>query len=147
MIIIKNGDLLKAKEDILVHQVNIQGNMGGGVAKQIATQYLKVESEYRRYCNNKHYDYNLLRGTVDLTQEDGKYIANMFSQDENFNTDYEAMEIALDKIKKYAKQEKLTVAMPYGIGCGIANGKWEIVFEIIYNVFKGYEVVLYRLEE
>lgn len=147
MIIIKNGDLLKAKEDILVHQVNIQGNMGGGVAKQIATQYPKVESEYRRYCNNKHYDYNLLRGTVDLTQEDGKYIANMFSQDENFNTDYEAMEIALDKIKEYAKQEKLTVAMPYGIGCGIANGKWEIVFEIIYNVFKGYEVVLYRLEE
>lgn len=72
MIIIKNGDLLKAKEDILVHQVNIQGNMGGGVAKQIAIQYPKVESEYRKYCNNKYHDYNLLRGTVDLTKEKRK---------------------------------------------------------------------------
>lgn len=147
MIIIKNGDLLKAKEDILVHQVNIQGNMGGGVARQIATQYLKVESEYQRYCNNKHHDYNILRGTVDLTKENGKYIANMFSQDREFNTDYKAMEIALTKIRGYAEQENLTVAMPYGIGCGIANGEWELVLDIINKVFKDYEVVLYRLEK
>ena len=33
MINIKNGNLLEAKENIMVHQVNVDGIMGGGVAK------------------------------------------------------------------------------------------------------------------
>ena len=36
--------------------------------------------------------------------------------------------------------------MPFKIGCGIANGEWEIVQDIINKVFKGYKVNLYKLE-
>lgn len=36
--------------------------------------------------------------------------------------------------------------MPFKIGCGIANGDWEIVLDIINRVFKGYNVSLYKLE-
>lgn len=56
------------------------------------------------------------------------------------------MEIALIKIRNYAEQEKLTVAVPFKIGCGIANGDWEIVLDIINKVFKDYSVSLYKLE-
>lgn len=36
MITHHNGDLLKSGCDIICHQVNLQGIMGGGLAKQIA---------------------------------------------------------------------------------------------------------------
>ncbi len=82
----------------------------------------------------------------DLTEENGKYIANMFSQRKNFTTDYMAMQIALKTIREYAEQECLTVAMPYKIGCRIAKGDFNIVLDIISKVFINYEVVLYKLE-
>ncbi len=145
MIIIKNGDLLKADEDIIVHQVNIDGIMGGGVAKQIATQYPKTKAEYVKFCDDHNFCYGNLRGKVDLTKEKGKYIANMFSQDKNFDTDYKAMEIALAKIRNFAEQENLSVAMSFKIGCGIANGEWELVLDVINRVFKGYRVTLYKI--
>lgn len=46
-----------------------------------------------------------------------------------------------------AKDLKLTVCMPYKIGCGIANGDWETVENIIAKVFEDYEVTLYKLGE
>ena len=146
MIRIKNGDLLKAPEDILVHQVNVQGVMGGGIAKQIATQYPRTEAQYKKFCTNRKNDYGLLKGRVDMSKEQGKYIANMFSQKSNFDTDYKAMEEGLIKIRNYAINRNLSVAMPFKIGCGIANGDWELVLDVINKVFKDYEVTLYRLD-
>ena len=57
------------------------------------------------------------------------------------------MEIALTTLRDYAEQEKLSVAMPYKIGCGIAKGDFNIVLEVISRVFKNYEVTLYKLEK
>ena len=76
-----------------------------------------------------------------------KKIANIFSQKPNFDTDYEMMERALNWVKRKAIDFKLSVAMPYGIGCGIANGDWNIVYKIIENVFSDYDVTLYKLED
>lgn len=146
MVIIKAGNLLEAEENILVHQVNVDGIMGGGVAKQIADKFPKVEEEYIKFCESYNNDYEQLKGKVDLTEENGKYIANMFSQRKNFTTDYVAMQTALTTIREYAQQESLKVAMPYKIGCGIANGDFNIVLDIISKVFMNYEVVLYKLE-
>ena len=122
MVEIKYGDLLKANEDILVHQVNVVGVMGAGVAQQIATKYPKTKEEYTKFCKKYSFRYENLKGKVDLTKEKGKYIANIFSQDEKFNTDYKAMQIALCKVRQFAEQEKLSVAIPYKIACVIANG-------------------------
>lgn len=146
MVIIKAGNLLEAEEDILVHQVNVDGIMGGGVAKQIADKFPNVEEEYIKFCKSYDNDYEQLKGKVDLTEENGKHIANIFSQRKDFTTDYVAMQTALTIIKEYAEQEELTVAMPYKIGCGIANGDFNTVLDIISKVFKNYEVVLYKLE-
>ncbi len=119
---------------------------GGGLARQIAEKYPKIEHEYIKFCEEHDFEYENLKGKVDLTKENGKYIANMFSQDKYFNTDYEAMKMALEKIRGFAEQEGLTVALPYGIGCGIAKGDFNIVLGIINQVFKNYEVTIYKLE-
>lgn len=69
----------------------------------------------------------------------------MFSQRSDFDTDYEAMKKALHYIKLWASNNNLSICMPYKIGCGIANGDWEVVEQIIADVFDNYEVTLYRL--
>ena len=47
---------------------------------------------------------------------------------------------------KKATDENLTIAIPYGMGCGIANGEWSKVSKIIEDVFNDYGVSLYKLK-
>ena len=56
------------------------------------------------------------------------------------------LERALNWVKKKMIDEKLSVAIPYGIGCGIANGDWNIVYKIIEKVFQECDVTLYKLD-
>ena len=147
MVKIVSGNILNAKENIICHQVNVQGVMGGGVARQLAQRFKGLEEFYARHCEYMEHNYRLLCGTVLLYDTEDKIIVNVFCQRPNFNTDYEAMRRALEYIKKWTKNNRISVAMPYGIGCGIANGDWDKVYKIIEEVFDDYEVSLYRLEE
>ena len=124
-----------------------RNNADGGVAKQLANRYKGLEENYNLFCNSKNYDYNELQGKVFKININNKTICNMFSQMPDFTTDYEAMKKALTTIKNMAKDLNLSVCMPYKIGCGIADGEWKIVEQIIANVFDDYEVTLYRLKE
>lgn len=65
MITNKNGDLLKSEDCIvIVHQVNILGIQGGGIAKQIKVRWYKEEYEpYRRLCLDSINTTNLF-GTI-----------------------------------------------------------------------------------
>jgi hypothetical protein len=79
-----------------------------------------------------------------------KYVANIFGQivigREAVQTDYDALDRAFLSLKCTARGRGLTVAIPYGIGCGLAGGKWRIVYRIIEIVFRDYEATIYRLE-
>lgn len=147
MINIKSGNILNCTENIICHQVNVQGIMGGGLARQLADRYPDLENAYSEYCrihNNRYID---LSADILFYVTENKVIANMFSQKENFDTDYLNMEIALTYLKKFAQENDLSIAIPYGIGCGIANGEWEKIYKIIEELFNDYDVTLYRLEE
>lgn len=145
MVKIKKGNILDCTEDIIIHQVNVQGIMGSGIARQLADYYKGLEEEYYKYCKELDNEYQRLSGTVFFFEEYPKIIANSFSQMPNFDTDYIELEKCLINIKEFAKFNNLSIAIPYGIGCGIANGDWKIVCKIIDKVFNDYEVTLYKL--
>ena len=150
MVVIKNGNLLDCTEDIIIHQVNCEGVMGGGVARQLALQYPDLEEIYKRHCDLTCNNYNKLKGTIFTVttadvEKEYKTICNIFSQESNFNTDYEALKKCLEKVKKYAKYHCKSIAIPYKIGCGIANGDWDIVLDIILEVFGDYDITLYKI--
>ncbi len=63
MIVVKYGDLLKAKADILVNPVNTVGVMGAGVAKQFKQRFPEMYEDYRRACRE---------GKVYIKIENGK---------------------------------------------------------------------------
>lgn len=73
MLIYKTGDILKATENIICHQVNVDGVMGGGLALQIAKQYPEVEKQYQSYCENCNNDYERLKGRVYEIEVENKY--------------------------------------------------------------------------
>ena len=124
MIKVVNGNVLDCTEDVIIHQVNVAGVMGGGVARQLARRYTGLEKEYSEFCKIYDNDYYKLKGKVFKIMIDGKFIMNMFSQKENFDTDYEMMKIALEEIKKYARGFKLSIAIPYRYW--LWNSKWRL---------------------
>lgn len=162
---IKQGNLLDAQENIIVHQVNCQGVMGGGVARQIKDKWPTVYDHYRQLINkydnlriprekllgqvifdsvnNKHLDYGR-----------DKYVASIFGQlDYNRNserklqTDYDALKKGFIEVANSASWYDESVAMPYMIGCGRGGGDWSKVLEIIHEVFDplgNVDVVLYE---
>lgn len=147
MINIKSGNILNCTENIICHQVNVQGVMGGGLARQLADRYPDLENAYSEYCrihNNRYID---LSADVLFYVTENKVIANMFSQKENFDTDYLNMEIALTYLKKFAQENDLSIAIPRNIGNGIANGINGMAEKIIRKVFKDslINVTMYEL--
>lgn len=156
MVKIVNGSLLDATEDILCHQVNCQGVMGSGIALALRNKYEYLYPSYRTFYRIaiKNRPTNVLLGRVYYVPcEDNHIIANIFGQntcgrEDIVYTDYNALEIGLIQIRDFAVEKGLTVAMPYKIGCGSANGDWEQVFQIIERVFYDTDIItLYRIGE
>ena len=155
MVTIIKGNLLDAREDILVHQVNCQGAMGSGVALAIKEKWPLVYKWYKKRCDTAkgmHLEDKLL-GDTHWCQIDGKWIVNLFGQlyygnDGKQYTDYDALRRGLTDIFKHAEMYHESVAMPHGIGCGAGGGDWYgVVLPMIVELSDEYgvEVKLYQL--
>lgn len=135
------GDALANDCDLLCHQVNLQGVMGGGIAASIARKFPNVEKIYSNYPNKA-------LGEVCFAQTDRFVIANCFSQTMNFDTDYSALEKCLDQVVKFLKDNNMnSVAIPYKYGCGIANGDWNTVKNIFVEKLRGFTLKIYKLDK
>ena len=135
------GDLLKTHAPLILHQVNLQGVMGGGLAYSIAQNYPSVE---REYCDHKGF-----LGDVLYCQTEDFVVGNCYSQNEDFTTNYEALSECLLDVRYYMLKHKIyTVAIPYKYGCGIAKGDWtkvEDTFKRVLDAFDDFEVLIYKL--
>lgn len=138
------GDLLTCGANIICHQVNYLGIMGGGVAYSIRKKMLSDEN-YARYVDFCVKNSSKSLGRVLWLYPGQKFyptqaIANLFSQrttpDSNGNlTSYSALRRCLESVEGYARKHGLTVAVPAKIGCGIAGGDWQYVQSIIRDIF------------
>lgn len=154
MIVETRGDLLATEANIICHQVNFEGVMGGGVALAIRNKLLtdKQYRDYVSYCTANRHD--ALGEVLFMPVEGypGRYVANLFSQNafstrHGALTNYSALRTCLEHVAAFAAENGFTVAMPGYIGCGIAGGDWKVVRGIIGDVFKDYPgvVTLYFL--
>lgn len=138
------GDLLRSKCDIICHQVNLDGIMGGGLALQIANKYPYCEKQYKILC--KEGIGVPLQGYVNLCQVEtnpNRYIANCFSQNTDYTTNYKWLKECVKTVYDMAKSLNVkTVGIPKNYGCGIAKGNWEIVKEIWSEQFKNSNIEL-----
>lgn len=140
MLIHKLGNILDATENVICHQVNIQGVMGGGLAYQIATIHPKVENEYIKYCQLFENRNQLIGTCQTVLIQEHKYIANCFTQQSNFNTDYVAIKKVFSSLLENCKESNLTICIPFKYGAGIANGNWSIIEKIFENLSNKYKI-------
>lgn len=141
MIKVYEGNIFTTSAEIIAHQVNCQGVMGAGLAKQIRDKYPEVYEAYRDHCLNYEKSGALLLGSILYQPVKNKKlcIANLFAQDkfgEGCQTDYEALKKCFNTLEQHAGAKNFNVAIPFKIGCGLAGGDWEsVVYPMIKDVF------------
>ena len=135
-----NGDLLTFDgAEILCHQVNFDGVMGGGIALAIKNRLLDPE-QYRSYTDFCEKLGKQALGEVQMLRlPDNRFVANLFCQNDWNSgpclTNYAAMKKCLTTVAQAGTVLGYNVAVPGRMGCGIAGGDWNKVSRIIHDVF------------
>ena len=151
------GNLLDSDCDYICHQVNCQGVMNSGVAKQIREKWPEVYDAYLE----KHNRYKRMSLTEDdmlgdigvvYIRERDSWAINMYSQcqygyDGKRYTSYDAFATCLNQLSAVVPEGK-TIAFPKNIGCGLGGGNWKVISALIEEILGDeYEVYIYELEE
>ena len=149
------GNLLDSNCDYICHQVNCQGVMGSGIAKQIRERWPEVYESYKKtYIEYMSYGAGWLLGQIDivpLNDDSGRQVVNMFAQDKcgydgNRYTSYDAFATALHKIEDVIPPWA-TIGFPKNIGCGLGGGNWKVISALIEEILgKDYEVYIYEYD-
>ena len=153
MIKIVKGNVLEAKEGIIVHQVNTLGIMGAGLALSINKKYPHVFAKYREACKSAKSSGQELLGKIQILscdendkQKTGQCVCNLFAQCDitrgNVNTDLDALRSGFKKLNRYGR----SVAIPYKIGCGLGGGAWNDVIKLIEEELTDIDVTIYSID-
>lgn len=156
MIVHKKCDLFESGADILCHQVNCQGVMGSGVAKQMRERWSKVYEGYCEWCEENSPEELLGKSQyVSLHQpwEDSAEplgVINIFGQlqygyDGNCYTDYNALKHAFTTINIFCTQFfpfTPVLAFPYKFGCARGGGDWDTVYALMEECLTGVMVFI-----
>ena len=99
---------------------------------------LALEAKYPQAKITYHTETQIL-GKVQYTHiNDNLVIANMIAQDGVMTANnleplkWEALELCLEHVYRYAKKEAYTIQMPK-IGSGLAGGNWEDIKQLIFS--------------
>lgn len=138
---IYSGDLIvDSKVNVICHQVNCQGVMGAGIAKQIHKTYPRVFTQYKKLCEYKKATRSSPLGYCQFVWVDENHsrcVANLFGQEyygrTKQQTNYEMLRRALQKLatNKYLIDNNMTLGFPYLIGCALGGGDWNIVLPML----------------
>ncbi len=155
MIKIVKGDLLRAKEDMICHQVNCQGKMNSGIAKSIRDKhpfvyesYLNMIDQYQIDGIDKRHLLGKIWG-VNVSGSSYSLVVNMFGQlkygyDGKQYTDTSALYTCFKSVRAVAEKYNLSVALPYMIGSYRGGADWKEVEGLLLTAFDGYEATLYK---
>lgn len=127
---------------VLVHQVNAQGVMASGIAKQIRAEF---PEHYEDYTSKASY---LYLGQVVRTYLDNKSVLgivgqNNYGKDGRRYTNYSALfDGFLQTVEEFD-----TIIVPKYIGCGLGGGDWDIVEVFLKDLATGYECNIIVVEK
>lgn len=128
---IVNGDLIKMAKtgnfDVIIHGCNCFCAMGAGITKQIKMEFPEAFDIDK---NTKHGDKSKL-GNFSYVIVNDIVVINAYTQYHyggGKNVDYDAIRSVFNKIKNEFSGKR--IAYP-AIGCGLADGDWNKVSEII----------------
>ena len=153
-------DLIKAfKENeinVIIQQCNCFNTQGSGLAKNIRQEYPEVYNVDA--ATIKGYRSKLGTFTHAVINRENispvGYIINLYGQyaygGKELQTDYEAQRKGLKSIAEFLYKQGTLETIKIGVpllGCGLANGDWSIVEQIIQEelIDKGFTVFVYNI--
>lgn len=130
-----DGDLLEAKEQYICHACNCVSHGAAGLAYDLFKKFPYSNIYVQRTSSSEP-------GTISIhgDGDQNRYIINMFSQyfpgKPNNNIKKDTSKIRknyfMSCLEHISKIEGLqSVALPFGIGCGLAGGNWEEYYRLI----------------
>jgi len=141
------GDLFVNEHGVegLAHGCNCLGVMGAGIAVGFKTRYPQMYAEYRRLCLASPRKFN--PGDCFLWREEGKpAVFNLGTQEGLDGATYEAVERALENMRRVADENGIkSIAMPR-VGAGYGGLDWSKVRELVEKVFSTWHGTLYVYE-
>lgn len=146
MIIEKSGNVLDVPHGVIVQGCNSHGVMGSGLAKEVKARHpgaFKVYADEHAKCISEGLPGLPIGSFTAFWVSPTKVIINAITQKDfgrepgRLYVDYEALGKAFINLTTTDKKIR-TVGLMYGvhfplIGCGLANGDWNIVSELIDN--------------
>lgn len=148
MIQVRQGSLLDACEKYICHQVNCMNAIGSGIAKQLCIKWPQIKSGYHAFNAGFRNPRDLLGQFCPVKVSDMQFVVNVYGQlgygrdPSVVYTDYRALETAFTSM---AQTLDGSFAFPYGFGCGLANGDWNMVLSLMTDCFHDRDVVVYKL--
>ena len=159
----KMDNILESEEDYICHQVNCQGVMNGGLARQIRNKWPIVYKAYSDGFRERRIKIDELCGEfgcqIDISESllghlqqvaiNGKQtVVNMFAQQYYGNggryTSYDAFWTCLGGIRDSVPKGS-SIAFPVGIGCGLGGANWQVIKQMIIEVLNDdYLIVFYE---
>ena len=126
-----SGNLLDATEDFRCHQCNCVTTKSKGLSEVMFSKFPSANT-YKRHHIRKS-----VPGTIDVFLDCG--VINMYAQYLPGKSSEELrlwwFELCLQAIIDHLPPHR-SYAFPYGIGCGLAGGKWEDYLALIENFAK-----------
>lgn len=139
--------------NVLVSQCNCQNVMGKGIAKVISTAYPEVaRADNATQAGDRAklgtYTYARVKDNVVIANAYGQYNYGWLNPLDSTGrqTDYIALQKALTAIRDdFANESTQPVAfyLPRAIGSGLAKGNYNTIRNILEEVFKDHELVLF----
>lgn len=143
---IKQGNVLLGGDDVIAHQVNCIGVMGRGVALAVKNKYPKVFVEYLDFCKKNDNDGDKLLGKAQFVEiaANNLTVVNLFGQNKlisatntrptSYDAIYDAMCAMRDKLLE--RNKPASIGFPYGMSSVRGGACWDVIYEMIKDVFK-----------
>lgn len=142
-----DGDILDSPETYICHQCNCVTSEAAGLAKSLFGRYKYANSYIHRGSADKYDNHFDKPGTISIMHNefpDQPNIVNMYAQYfpgrchlkkasdtfETYDKRLKWFEQCLNELGRRI-EEDVTIAFPYGIGCGLAGGHWGDYYNLI----------------
>ena len=149
-----NGDILKSDATFIAHQINCVTTTAKGLSKSIFDKYPNAniyKSSTKRIVGKTYYDFTRngkvifhLAGQIRPGKPTIHYPDRYIDRISYFKSCMISLEQEIEYLKQqYNIKKEIVVAFPYGIGCGLAGGKWVDYESILQD--SSLNIVLYKL--
>ncbi len=127
---IKEGNILNATEDYIMHQTNCLTTNAAGLAAALFKKF-PYANIYKTRLSGKKDRVGTIKIIQNIIHCFGQYYPGKPKYREQEKKRYRWFLNCLKLIESTFKNNTVSIAYPYKIGCGMAGGNWDLYYDAI----------------